>query len=190
MFGGRVYAGLGPLGGGEAKLHEGAWARTAGAVLHSRNHVQAHEAVRRLRPHLLDHAVVVVDAVERGDGRIVPAVIDDELSSASVEGAEIGGGGVQRMGGPLIGCLHGFIDICCERIPGGILKDHVAEVVLKIVRSGAASGSGAENPWAPPWTLIARRKAREDGPAGRALPAPIQLLQPSHLWRGQAAELF
>lgn len=51
-------------------------------MLHSGNQVDANEALYSLRSHCCDHALIVVDGVQRRDGRIVPAMVQDEFATA------------------------------------------------------------------------------------------------------------
>ena len=71
-----------------SELPEEIHARSATAVLHTRDHVQPHEA--RWRTHILLDAAVVVDDVVRRNGCVAPAVIKNELSAAIAETLQIG----------------------------------------------------------------------------------------------------
>src|SRR4051812_530409 len=134
---------LGTFGGYRTALTKPVRARTGNAVLHSRNHVKANEIFGGGRTHCCEHAVVVVDSVQGRDGRIIPAVIQDELAAASLEAAQVGISGVENTRGFLVRRAPRQSYVSRDEVPAWIIEYHVAEVVFHVDDACGCAGSSS-----------------------------------------------
>src|SRR5260370_10569339 len=66
----------------DAKFTEIVGSGTAGAMLHSRHHIEPYEGIGLLFAHGRQNALVVVDRIERRNGGILPTMIDKQFSPA------------------------------------------------------------------------------------------------------------
>jgi len=155
-------------------------------MLHARRHIEAHEAFRIRRAQSGHHAVVVIDGVEGRDAGIVPAVVEDELAAAGAEAAQVGVDGVERLPGFLIGGARRGGGAGGECVPGRVVEDHVAEIVLQVERAGASAGGGSQDP-IPPATPAGLASGHNPG---EELAPRIQAFERGHLGRGQAIARF
>ena len=120
-------------------------------MLDTRHEVEAGEAGRCVLAERPLHSFVVLDRVDRADRRVCPPVIEDQLTAAAAEGAEIGMCVERRpcflaRGGKTSDGVEG------AEVPMGIAVDHVCEVA-----GGETNTSG----------FAARRTGDPTGPAVR-----------------------
>src|SRR5437899_1673739 len=73
-----------------AALSERARSRSSRAMLHPGDHEETYGFPGVLLSHFLEDAVVIVDRVTGGDGRVAPAVEQDQLAAALLERRQIG----------------------------------------------------------------------------------------------------
>jgi len=67
-----------------------------GAVLDAWRKIKTHERIRILPSEASDNGVVVIDCADRGNRRILPAVIEDQLPAARPKRIEIRVGRVEH----------------------------------------------------------------------------------------------
>src|SRR5579872_43645 len=140
VFGGHNRAGCNPLlhplfkrgidvvlrvGGGTRLLAKRVRSRSAAAMLHSRNQIEAQEIAGLARSNCAQHAVVIINRVEWRDCRVIPAVIDNQLSSSCPERLQVRIGGVYVAGLLLVISLKIGIKIKCFEVPVWIVEHHV-----------------------------------------------------------------
>src|SRR5882762_4529054 len=102
-------------------------ARAAAAVLHAGHHEQPEELLHfaeRLAPRVAPpggerhHALVVIDAVQRADGRIVPPVVQEDLPAAVLQRPQVRIDGVDEApDAPLVESLVG-VEVEREQVVG------------------------------------------------------------------------
>src|ERR1700720_3176282 len=96
-------------------------------MLHSGDHVEAHEGIGLRFAHGGLNAFVVVDGVERGNGGIVPSVVENQFAAVGLERLQVGLGGVQNGGEFFVGCGYGVVELGLLVVPIGLLVHHIAE---------------------------------------------------------------
>src|SRR5579863_5391750 len=93
----------------------------------------------------LGHALVIVDAVERRNVRVAPAVIVDQLAAASFERAEIRIHCVKQCSELRIGVINIAIETSCRselerlEVPIRIVENH--ELEKRNAQNGVTSGA-------------------------------------------------
>src|ERR1700686_175533 len=83
---------LGIVGCGDAEFAEIVGAGAAGAMLHSGDHVEAHEGIGLRLAHGGLNAFVVVDGIERRNAGVVPSMIENEFAAVGLERFQVGVG--------------------------------------------------------------------------------------------------
>jgi hypothetical protein len=85
----------------------------------------------------------------RGNGGIVPAVIEDELATVVGKGTQVGVGGVDQGSVAANGIRQGLADVEGIEAPVGIVVDHVGKVAGAELLQETLTGSVSEDPGTP-----------------------------------------
>lgn len=95
---------------GSHRIAEAVGSRTASAMLHAGDHVEASETLGMLVAHLRGHAFVIVNGASWRNACVAPAVEKNQLSGAALEAFQIGVDSVE----PLPQCIIDNLDIVIE----------------------------------------------------------------------------
>ena len=122
---------------------ESVWARSAAAVLHAWNHVEANKTGGLFLTQLGRDTLVVVDGGLRWKRRIAPAVIEDELPSAVLQRIQVGIYGIQPAAHRVVGHFHIMVQVIGAEVPGRVLVNQIraalrGEGVLQTFARGCA----------------------------------------------------
>src|SRR5436190_848318 len=135
------------------------------------------------------HALVVVDGVERRDRPVLPTVIHDDLSAASLQASEVRVGRVEDAGQLVIGDVDVAVEVEGPEVPARILEDHVGEKLVpekELQRPAWRCAGDPDRPVARRGDG-ARRIAGEDLLSCARVPWPVHdLHERGHLWRREA----
>src|SRR5947209_20419208 len=98
---------------------------------------------------------------------------------------QVGIGGIEGLRRFLGSKVRGLICIRGKWIPGGVVVNHIAEIVLHIDSAETPSRPETENPIGPGGVLTSGDQTGENGAASRILTAAVDFLQRGDLRRGE-----